>query len=138
VVTGDQFMRDEAGRFWYRGRADDLLKVAGRWVSPQEIEDALTTHPAVAEAGAAPFVVEGLVKPMAFVILRPGFEASDALAKSIRDHVAAKAAPFKAPRFVEFVDKLPRGDRDKLARKELKAMAETAAASRRDRSSKDD
>lgn len=129
-VTGDQFVRDEKGLFWYRGRADDLLKVGGRWVSPQEIEDALTTHPAIAEAGAAPFVTGGLVKPMAFVILRPGFAASGALSKEITDHVLAKLERFKAPRFIEFVDRLPRGDRDKLARKELKAMAEAAAAKR--------
>ncbi|MCK6547116.1 benzoate-CoA ligase family protein [Myxococcota bacterium] len=130
VVTGDQFVRDENGLFWYRGRADDLLKVAGRWVAPQEIEDALTTHAAVAEAGVAPFTEEGLVKPMAFVVLRPGFDASEALARSIQDHVAAKTLPFKAPRFVEFVDALPRGDRDKLARKELKQLAEAAAKRR--------
>jgi benzoate-CoA ligase len=127
VVTGDQFVRDEKGLFWYRGRADDLMKVAGRWLSPQELEDALTTHEAVAEAGAAPFMSEGLVKPMAFVILRPGFAPSEELARSIQDFVAKKTAPYKAPRFVEFVQKLPRGDRDKLARKELKQMAEAAA-----------
>jgi benzoate-CoA ligase len=130
VVTGDQFVRDDDGLFWYRGRADELMKVAGRWLSPQEIEDALTTHEAVSEAGAAPFVQEGLVKPMAFVILRLGHQPTEALARLLSDHVASKTAPFKAPRFVEFVDKLPRGDRDKLSRKELKAMAEAAAAKR--------
>jgi benzoate-CoA ligase family protein len=127
VVTGDQFVRDEKGLFWYRGRADDLMKVAGRWLSPQEIEDALTTHEAVAEAGAAPFMQDGLMKPMAFVILRAGMAPSEGLAKRLQDHVAQKTAAFKAPRFVEFVTSLPRSDRDKLARKELKAMAEAAA-----------
>jgi benzoate-CoA ligase len=130
VVTGDQFVRDEKGHFWYRGRADDLMKVAGRWVAPQEIEGALTEHDAVAEAGVAPFESEGLVKPMAFVILRHGAAPSDALAKELSDHVAKSLLPFKAPRFVEFVGTLPRGDRDKLARGELKKMAAEAAKQR--------
>jgi benzoate-CoA ligase len=130
VVSGDQFVRDEHGLFWYRGRADDLMKVGGRWLSPQEIEDALVHHPAVAEAGAAPFMEEGLMKPMAFVILRPGLQPTDALQKELQDHVAQKTAPFKAPRFIEFVTAMPRSDRDKLARKELKAMAEAAAKKR--------
>jgi benzoate-CoA ligase len=130
VNTGDQFVRDEKGSFWYRGRADDLMKVAGRWLSPQEIEDALTSHEAVSEAGAAPFVQEGLTKPMAFIVLRPGHSPSDELARSLSDFVAARTAPYKAPRFVEFVEKLPRGDRDKLARKELRTMAEAAAKRR--------
>jgi acyl-coenzyme A synthetase/AMP-(fatty) acid ligase len=64
---------------------------------------------------------------MAFVILREGFRASEELARLLRDHVAKKTAPFKAPRFIEFVDSLPRSDRDKLSRKELKRMAEAAA-----------
>lgn len=131
VVSSDQFSRDEKGYFWYRGRADDLMKVAGRWLAPQEIEDALTRHPAVREAGAAPFTQDGLVKPMAFVVLRDGFTFSEALAKELSDHVAnALNMGFKAPRFIESVEKLPRGDRDKLARGELKAMAAAAAARR--------
>jgi benzoate-CoA ligase family protein len=130
VVTGDQFVRDEKGYFWYRGRADDLMKVGGRWVAPQEIEGALTKHEAVAEAGVAPFESEGLVKPMAFVILRSGVKGSDALAKALSDHVAASLMPFKAPRFVEFVETLPRGDRDKLSRPALKQLAAEAAKRR--------
>ncbi len=130
VVSGDQFVRDGQGYFWYRGRADDLMKVAGRWVAPQEIESVLTTHAAVAEAGVAPFEFEGLVKPMAFVILKSGVDASDGLARTLADHVAGALLPFKAPRFVEFVPELPRGDRDKLDRGELKRMAALAAARR--------
>jgi benzoate-CoA ligase family protein len=130
VVSSDQFMRDEKGYFWYRGRADDLMKVGGRWLAPQELEDLLTRHPAVKEAGAAPFTQEGLTKPMAFVILREGQTASEELAKQLADHVASAVGGFKAPRFVEFVETLPRSDRDKLARGELKAMA-LAAAKRR-------
>jgi benzoate-CoA ligase len=130
VVSSDQFSRDEQGYFWYRGRADDLMKVAGRYLAPQEIEDVLTRHPAVLEAGAAPFVQEGLVKPMAFVVLKEGHPASEALEKGLSDHVARALEGYKAPRFVEVVTQLPRGDRDKLARGELKKMAEAAALRR--------
>ena len=70
------------------------------------------------------------MKPMAFVILRQGVARSDALAKSLSDHVATALLPFKAPRFVEFVDTLPRGDRDKLSRGDLKKMAAEAAKKR--------
>lgn len=130
VVTSDLFRRDAEGYFWYQGRADDVLKVAGRWVTPNEIEDALCKHEAVAEAGAAPYEHEGLTKPMAFIILRGEAEASPALAEALSEHVAQTLAPYKAPRFVEFVRELPRGDRDKLNRKALAAMAKKAAAAR--------
>ena len=130
VVTGDQFEQDDRGHFYYRGRADDLMKVAGRWVSPQEIEDVLTRHDAVSEAAAAPFETGGLIKPMAFVILKTGAQASEALAETLAGSVAETLLPFKAPRFIEFVPELPRGDRDKLARKELKSMAAQAAGRR--------
>ena len=106
------------------------MKIGGRWLAPQEIEDALTRHDAVAEAGASSYEHEGLLKPMAFVILRDGHELSDELAKTLSDHVAATTKPYKAPRFIEFVNELPRGDRDKLDRKALKTNA-LAAAQRR-------
>jgi benzoate-CoA ligase len=130
VVSSDQFMRDAEGQFYYRGRADDLLKVGGRWLAPQEIEDALTKHPAVAEAGASAFAQEGLTKPMAFVILRAGFEPTPELAKALSQHVADTTLPFKAPRFIEFVTELPRSDRDKLARGALEKLAGEAAVRR--------
>lgn len=130
VVTSDQFIRDADGYYWFKGRADDVLKVAGRWLSPQEIEDALTRHDAVLEAGAAAYQDDGLNKPMAFVILRDGFTADDALKKALSQHVADTLAPYKAPRFIEVVDTLPRGDRDKLDRKALATLAAEAAARR--------
>lgn len=130
VNTNDQFLQDSDGYFWYRGRADDLMKVAGRWLAPQEIEDALTRHDAVAEAGASSYQAEGLTKPMAFVVLRPSHEPSEALARALSDHVAATTLPYKAPRFIEFVDALPRGDRDKLDRKALSANAIQIAGQR--------
>jgi len=128
VVTGDQFLRDENGYFWYQGRADDMMKVGGRWVSPQEIEDALTRHPAVTETGVAPFERDGLVKPMAFVVLRGEHKASAELQAELSRFVAERLAPYKAPRFVKFVDALPRGDRDKLDRRALGQMAREVAS----------
>lgn len=130
VVSSDRFMRDANGYFWYRGRADDVLKVNGRWLSPLEIEDALVRHPAVAEAGASSFSKDGLVKPMAFVILRPGIAASAALEAELAAHTAQSLEGFKVPRFVELVPELPRSDRDKLARKPLAELARQAAARR--------
>jgi len=130
VITGDQFEKDQDGHYYYRGRADDLMKIGGRWLAPQEIEDALTRHDAVAEAGASSYKHEGLLKPMAFVILREGHEASEALAKTLSDHVATITKPYKAPRFIEFITELPRGDRDKLNRKALKSNAAVAAQAR--------
>jgi benzoate-CoA ligase family protein len=124
VVTGDQFLRDERGHFFYQGRADDMMKIGGRWVSPQEIEGALLEHEGVAEAGVAPFEREGLTKPMAFVILEAGARVD---AAALSEHVARRLAPYKAPRKVVFVQSLPRGDRDKLDRRELARMAEAEA-----------
>ena len=103
-----------------------MMKVAGRWVSPQEIESALLRHEAVAEAGVAPIEREGLTKPMAFVILASG-ASKDGLERALQDHVAATLAPFKAPREVRVVTALPRGDRDKLDRKALARMASEVA-----------
>ncbi len=130
VVSSDRFMRDDKGYFWYRGRADDVLKVGGRWLSPLEIEDVLVRHPAVAEAGASSFSKDGLTKPMAFVILRPGVEPSAALEAELTAHAGLSLENYKVPRFVELVKELPRSDRDKLARKPLAQLARDAAARR--------
>ena len=121
-TTADVFRKDADGRFWFEGRDDDLLKVSGIWVSPLEIENALLAHEAIAEV----CVVgredeEQLVKPCAFVVLRPGFEAGEALAAQLKDHVKARLAPYKYPRWFEWRTALPKNDRGKVARKELKA-----------------
>ncbi|MGF1509268.1 MAG: benzoate-CoA ligase family protein [Myxococcota bacterium] len=132
VVTGDLFRRRSDGHFFYQGRADDLMKVSGQWVSPQEIEDALTRHPAVAEAGVARWESEGLTKPIAFVVVRSGVAAEDVLASTLQDHVADTLVPFKAPRRVFFVGALPRGDRDKLDRAALARWARERSSSRQE------
>jgi len=123
-TTADIFRRDAEGTYWYEGRDDDLLKVSGIFVSPLEIENALLDHPAVAEV----CVVgredeEKLVKPCAFVVLRPGWKGSEETADALKAHVKGTLAPYKYPRWFEWRDSLPKNDRGKVARKELKQSA---------------
>ena len=120
VVSSDLFTRDAEGRFRYVGRADDLLKVGGIFVSPVEVEACLACHPAVLESAVAGYQDEGgLVKAMAFVVVKAGTNADDALARSLTEHARAALAHYKVPRRIEFVSALPRSDRGKVLRREL-------------------
>ncbi len=120
-VSGDLFRRDRDGRFWYEGRADDLLKVAGIWVAPREVEEGLLAHPAVRECCVVGCEDErGLVTPLAFVALHAGHAPSPALAAELIDHAKRCLSHYKAPRRIEFLPELPRNDRGKIARAELK------------------
>jgi benzoate-CoA ligase family protein len=120
VVSGDLFRRDEAGYFYYAGRADDMLKVGGIFVAPTEVEACLLRHPNVHETAVVGFEDEdGLVKPLAFVVAR-GAAPSDELARSIVEHAKRELARYKAPHKVQFVDELPRSDRGKILRRELR------------------
>jgi benzoate-CoA ligase family protein len=119
VVSGDLFRRDAEGFFYYAGRADDLLKVGGIWVSPVEVEAALMRHPDVLEAAVIGYEdEEGLVKPMAYVVPRPGV-AADGLGAALVLHCRAELAHYKAPRRIELVAALPRSDRGKILRRAL-------------------
>ncbi|MCC6224191.1 MAG: benzoate-CoA ligase family protein [Thermoleophilia bacterium] len=120
LATGDRYYADGDGFHWYVGRADEMLKVGGIWVSPIEIERTLAGHEAVAECAVvgAPDR-SGLVKPKAFVVLRPGHAASDELARALIDHCATELSAFKRPRWIEFRTELPRGDTGKLQRSRL-------------------
>lgn len=121
VVSADLFRRDEAGYFDYAGRADDMLKVRGMFVSPLEIEDCLATHPAVRECAVVGVDDgAGLTVPKAFVALRSGVVEREGLADELREHVRARLAHYKAPRLVAIVDALPRNDRGKVQRRELR------------------
>jgi len=120
-VSADKFQRSEEGYFYFCGRGDDMLKVSGKWLSPVEVENVLLQHPAVREAAVVAFKdADGLDKPRAFVALHPGQIASDALAESIKAHVREKLEPFKAPRQVRFLEALPRSDRGKVLKTELR------------------
>jgi len=117
VMSGDLFARDADGRFHYRGRADDLLKVGGIWVAPQEIERCLADHPDVAECAVVGYDDDGLEKPRAFVVLRASATAD---AGALQAHVKATLSPHKYPRDVRFVDELPRTGSGKVDRRALR------------------
>ncbi len=120
VVSGDLFRRDGEGYYYYAGRADDMLKVGGIWVSPLEVESCLLRHPNVLEAAVVGYEDDdGLVKSLAFVVLRDA-TASDELARGIIEHAKSQLVHYKAPRKVEFVAALPRSDRGKILRRELR------------------
>jgi benzoate-CoA ligase family protein len=120
-TTGDQFHVDEEGYYWYHGRTDDMLKVSGVFVAPAEIENCLLQHEAVLECAVVGHEADGLVKPKAFVVLREGFANGDQLAEEIKQFVKDHIAVYKYPRWVEFVDSLPKNDRGKIDRKLLKS-----------------
>jgi acetyl-CoA synthetase len=120
--TGDRVREDEDGYLWFEGRADDVIISAGYRIGPFEVESALVSHAAVAEAAAvaAPDDVRGAVV-RAIVVLRPGVEASDALVRELQDHVKAETAPYKYPRIVDFAEALPKTASGKIKRRELRA-----------------
>ena len=102
--TGDKYIRDAEGRYTFCGRADDMFKVSGIWVSPFEVESALITHPAVLEAAVVPEAdPEGLLKPKAFVVLRPARRPTD-LQEMLKEHVKQKIGPWKYPRWIDVVE----------------------------------
>jgi len=119
--TGDLFRVDAEGYLWFSGRADDLMKVGGVFVAPIEVEDCLMRHPAVSSAAVIAGDDQGLSKPKAFVVLRPDARdrAGDALAAELQEHVRTQLSKHKYPRWVVFVDDLPRNDRGKIDRKAL-------------------
>jgi len=119
--TGDVFRQDADGWFYFEGRSDDMLKVAGQWVSPAEVEAHLAAHPAVLEAGVIGDTDgRGLGTPRACVVLRAGVTASPALAAALREFVRGRAAGYKVPGVVEFVEDLPRTATGKVQRFRLR------------------
>jgi benzoate-CoA ligase len=123
VVTGDRYHQDDDGHFVYEGRSDDMLKVSGMWVSPPEVEATLMEHPAVLECGVVGARDQDeLTKPKAFVILKPGHEATDALAEELKAFVKGRIAPFKYPRWIVFVRELPKTSTGKIQRYKLREM----------------
>ncbi len=120
-LSADIFRRDGQGYYYYEGRDDDLLKVSGIFVSPLEIENALLSHSAVAEVCVVGREDEqSLVKPCAFVVLKGGRSGDESLAAELKAHVKSRLAPHKYPRWFEWRAALPKNDRGKVARKELK------------------
>ncbi len=121
--TGDLFRVDDEGYFWFGGRADELLKVSGQWVSPVEVEECLMRHADVALAAVIGADDEGLLKPKAFVVLRESarHKPADAVCADLQAWVKASLTKHKYPRWIELVDDLPKNDRGKVDKKALRA-----------------
>lgn len=119
--TGDKYVRNDDGTYTYGGRADDLMKVGGIWVSPFEVESTLLQHPAVLECGVVAHADhDGLIKPRAFVVLHHGHTGDATLADQLVAFVRSRLAPYKRPRWVVFVDALPKTATGKIRRYKLR------------------
>ena len=123
-ITGDTYMQDEDGYFWYQARNDDMIVSSGYNIAGPEVEVALLTHPAVKECGVVgvPDTERGMIV-RAYVVLHPGHAPDDATTKALQEHVKREIAPYKYPRSILFVESLPRTGTGKLQRFALRAMA---------------
>jgi 2-aminobenzoate-CoA ligase len=123
-ITGDTYLMDADGYFWYQARSDDMIVSAGYNIAGPEVETALLTHPAIAECGVvgAPDAERGQIVK-AYVVLHPGHAGDAALTKLLQDYVKANIAPYKYPRAIEYVSALPRTQTGKLQRFELRRLA---------------
>ncbi|HEY8565029.1 MAG TPA: benzoate-CoA ligase family protein [Beijerinckiaceae bacterium] len=129
-VTGDTYLQDEDGYFWYQARSDDMIISSGYNIAGPEVEAALLAHAAVAECGVvgAPCPERGMIVK-AFVVLAAGHLPGAEMAKTLQDHVKQEIAPYKYPRAIEFVPELPKTQTGKLQRFALREMARSGAPS---------
>ena len=124
INTHDKFLVDEDGYFWYAGRTDDMIKVSGQAVWPSEVEALLQRHPAVLESGVVGTAdPDGLIKPVAYVVLKDGAVPTPQLARELQEFVKANTAPHKYPRAVLFVEELPKTATGKIQRFKLRQQA---------------
>jgi benzoate-CoA ligase len=108
-VTGDRYMVDEDGYFYFRGRSDDMLRVGGKWLAPEEVEKTINQHPAVSESAVVGYKdKDELTKPYAFVVLNPDAQPTDELQEDIKQFVRNRIATYKFPRWIEFTDSIPK------------------------------
>ena len=123
--SGDKYIESEDGYYTYCGRADDMLKVSGIWVSPFEVEAALASHEAVLEAAVVACAdKDGLIKPKAFVVLRADLKQTPELAAALQQYVKGRLAPYKYPRWIEFVTELPKTATGKIQRFKLRSATD--------------
>jgi 2-aminobenzoate-CoA ligase len=123
-VTGDTYVMDTDGYFWYQARSDDMIISAGYNIAGPEVESALLLHPAVAECGVVGVSDEERGQVVtAYVVLRPGNSGDAAMTKQLQDYVKASIAPYKYPRAIEYVSELPKTQTGKLQRFELRRVA---------------
>ena len=119
--TGDKYWMDTDGYYWYAGRSDDMFRVSGQWVSPVEVESALIEHECVLEAAVVAYREHTeLHTPKAFVVLREGIAATPDLARELQEFVKQRITPYKYPRHIEFMNKLPKTAAGKLLRYKLR------------------
>ena len=116
----DRYRRDDQGRYWCEGRADDMFKVSGLWVSPADVEARLIEHPVVLEAAVVGVPVEGFTKGKAYVTVRDPDRSGDELAEELREFCAAKLHRYQVPELIEFVDSLPKTATGKIERYKLR------------------
>jgi benzoate-CoA ligase family protein len=129
IRTGDKYSRDADGYFWYQGRSDDMIKAGGYWVSPAEVEAAVVSHSAVLECAVVGCEDETrLTKPMAFVVVHAGIAESPDLAAELQQHAKSRLAPYKYPRWIQFVKELPKTATGKIQRYKLRASLTSAAS----------
>ena len=128
-ITGDTYLMDADGYFWYQARSDDMIVSSGYNIAGPEVEATLLEHPAVAECGVvgAPDEERGQIVK-AYVVLRAGYSGDPALTKTLQEHAKATIAPYKYPRTIEYVTQLPRTQTGKLQRFELRRMAADTAS----------
>lgn len=125
INTGDKYYRDEQGYFYCSGRSDDMLKVGGIWVSPNEVEACLIEHPDVLECAVIGAPDEDqLIKPMAFVVLAKSRQASLDMENELKAFVKSKLALYKYPRWIRFLDELPKTATGKIKRFELRNLVQ--------------
>lgn len=121
--SGDKYLQDAEGYYIYAGRSDDMLKVSGIYVSPIEVESTLINHEAVLEAAVVGKEDEDkLIKPIAYIVLKPGYEPSEEIAETLKQHVKAALAPYKYPRWFEFMSELPKTATGKIQRFKLRRL----------------
>jgi benzoate-CoA ligase len=129
IRTGDKYWQDEDDFFWYAGRTDDMLKVGGIWVSPVEVEHCLLEHEAVLECAVIGRCdADGLVKPAAYVVLKAGHAASPELNSDLMRCVLDRLPDYKRPRWIEFVDELPKTATGKLQRFKVREIDRRVSA----------
>jgi len=120
TATGDRYRMDEDGFYWYEGRADDMLKVGGEWVSPIEIENALMEHPAVREAAVVGVHVEGVMRIRAVIITDSGQTPETSLKAELQEWCKTRLQRFQYPHIIDFVDELPKTASGKIQRFRLR------------------
>lgn len=126
--TGDKFWMDDEGDYWYAGRADDMFRVSGQWVSPPEVESALIEHQCVLEAGVVAYQEQNELHTVkAFIVLRGGIAPTPDLVRELQDFVKQRITPYKYPRRIEFVPELPKTAAGKLLRYKLRERQASAS-----------